>query len=79
MKFSLLTETSEKAKVINAPWLLYDLPPNPMLPQPVIQVSTPSLKVLSEAARHTGTMKSLKVTGEESFRREMSLSLVLGL
>ena len=54
----------------------YNLPPDPMRPQPVTQEVTPLKKVLFEAARHTGMMKSLKKTGEESFKREMSLSFV---
>lgn len=50
-----------------------------MVPQPVTQESVPLKKVLSDAARQTGRMKLLNVTGEESLRREMSLSLVEGL
>lgn len=56
--------------------MLSDPPPDPMLPQPVTQESVPLWKVLPEAGRQTGRMKLVKVTGEESLRRVMSLSLV---
>lgn len=45
-----------------------------MAPKPVTQELTPLKKVLPGAARQIGTMKSVKVTGEESCRRQMSLS-----
>jgi len=50
-----------------------------MVPQPVTQVSMPLKKMLFEAARQTGAMKSVKVTDEDSLKRAMSLSLVSGL
>lgn len=53
------------------------LPPDRMFPHPVIQTSVPALKTLPEAARQTGTMKLVKVTGDESCNRQMSLSKVL--
>lgn len=45
-------------------------------PHPVTQLLVPLWKVLSAAARQTGYMSSVKLTGAESFRRQMSLSMV---
>lgn len=50
-----------------------------MVPQPVTQQSVPSLTMLSVAAKQVGRMCLVKVTGEASFRREMSFSKVLRL
>lgn len=47
-----------------------------MVPHPVIQTSVPAIKPLPAAARQTGRMKLVKVTVDESCRRQMSLSKV---
>lgn len=45
-------------------------------PHPVTQLLVPLWKVLSAAARHTGYILSVKLTGADSWRRQMSLSVV---
>lgn len=50
-------------------------PPSLTEPQPVTQLSVPLMNTLPLAAKHTGLIKSVNVTGEESLSRAMSLSL----
>lgn len=47
-----------------------------VFPHPVTQLLVPLWKVLFAAAKQIGCMSSVKFTGLDSFRRQMSLSKV---
>ncbi len=46
-------------------------------PQPVVKQRVPGRMLMVDGARHTGEIRGVNVTGEDSFSRAMSLLIVV--